>query len=61
MTSKYNIGETVLVVGTITAVEQLPCGMVLYRIRECDLPVMEDAIAGKIEKPWELSKRYQGD
>lgn len=56
MISKYEIGDVVLLSGTITGVEQDSSGEITYRIREYTVPVGETAIVARIEEPWRLQK-----
>ena len=56
MVSLYNIGDTVLLKGTVMRVEQIPDGRILYTLREYEVPLQETNIVGRIEKPWSLEQ-----
>ena len=57
MQSKYEIGDTVILSGTVKRIEQMPNGDIFYYLKECDLPVREDSILGRLEVSWELVNR----
>lgn len=54
MFSKYEIGDTVILKGTIREIKQTHDGTVLYRLGETETPVGENDIIGKVEAPWAL-------
>ena len=57
MISKYEIGDTILLKGTITSIEAISDDTILYKVREYNLPVSEDYIVARIEEPWKLEKQ----
>ena len=62
MFSKYKIGDTILLTGTVTGIEAVGTPgeeKILYRIREYERPIREGSIVAKIEQPWELKKRQE--
>ena len=54
MISKYDIGDTVILTGTISRIEQSEAGNIKYILLEYDGTVMERAILGKVEEPWRV-------
>ena len=54
MISKYEIGDTVILTGTVSRIEQSEAGYIKYILLEYDGPVMEQAILGKVEAPWRV-------
>ena len=61
MISQYDIGDTVILVGTVKRIEQSPDGTVCYEMREYNVPVAEEMIAGRVEKPWKLVNEAFGE
>ena len=57
MTSRYNIGDTVLFKAKVSRIEQLPSGRILYYVNGVEPPILEEDIFAKIEEPWELKKK----
>lgn len=56
MFSKYEIGDTVILSGTVKRIEQAPTGEILYTVKEYDRPIYESTIIGKVEPNWHLVK-----
>ncbi len=48
MTTKYDVGDKLILIGTVKRIEQIKDGTVLYFIEECDNPVLEKNIVGKL-------------
>ena len=54
MITKYDIGDTIVLTGTITSIEQGQSGDILYIVKEYDRPILEETILARIEAPWKL-------
>lgn len=54
MISQYDIGDTVILCGTIQRIEQGPDGEIMYVLREYDRPICEESILGSLQEPWRL-------
>ncbi len=61
MISKYDIGDKVILVGTISSISQTQNGTVAYKLKECEQSVTEENIIAKIEPPWDIRKFYTDD
>lgn len=57
MISKFDIGDTVLLTGTVDKIEQYENGVICYILREYNVPVMETSILARVEKPWKVEER----
>lgn len=57
MQSIYEIGDTVILSGTVVRIEQMPNGGIFYYLKEYDVPVGETSILGRLEAPWALVDR----
>ena len=57
MNNKYDIGDTILLKATIAGIEQLHNGQVIYKLKKCELPVLEEDIVARIADGWELEKQ----
>lgn len=56
MISKYDVGDRVILTGTVERIEQRQNGTVLYTLRGCDASVPEADIVGRVEEPWVLTR-----
>ena len=56
MISKYDIGDTVILTGTVEQVEQGPDGRIHYTLKEYRVPIKEETILARIEEPWRVLK-----
>lgn len=56
MFSNYDIGDTVILSGTVERIEQIPTGEIVYTLKEYDRPIRESMIIGKVEPNWHLVK-----
>lgn len=54
MISKYDIGDTVILSGTVSRIEQEPNGSIIYVLKEYDRPVKESTILGNLAENWML-------
>ena len=52
--SQYDIGDTVILCGTIQRIEQGPDDEIRYILREYDRPIREETILGSLQEPWKL-------
>lgn len=59
MTSKYDIGDKILLVGTVTGIIQRPGGGILYQVRECQASIEEGMVFGKVAQDWEVKPEKQ--
>ena len=57
MKSAYDIGDTILLKATIAGIEQLHNGQVVYKLRKCELPVLEQDVVARIADGWKLEKK----
>lgn len=60
MISKYDVGDTVILRGTVERIEQTQDETILYTMKEYRIPIPEEAIVGRVEAPWELKEIIPG-
>ena len=56
MYTRYEIGDRGVLTGRVSSIEQTPNGRILYTLREYDVPIPEEQILGRLERPWDLVK-----
>ena len=54
MISKYDIGDTVILTGTVSRIVQTPTGKIMYILLEYDRPVMEATILARVADSWKI-------
>lgn len=54
MISKYDIGDTIILTGTVSRIEQLQNGRIIYVLKEYDRPIEETSILGNLAENWML-------
>ena len=59
MISMYEIGDTVILRGTVKRIEVTQDGEIIYYMQEYQVPVGEETIVGRVEEPWKLTKQRQ--
>ena len=52
MISQYDIGDKILLVGTVTRICQGPGGEILYMIQESETPIEEGAVFARVAPKW---------
>lgn len=56
MISKYDVGDRVILTGTVERIEQRQNGTVLYTLRGFETPLLETDIIGRVEESWVLTQ-----